>query len=897
MMDRRLATINETFLKSVQQYASNTAFTYFDNGWQALSYTSFLEEIRAMASYLKKTGFKKGHRAAIVSENRHEWCAAYLSIMMAGGIAVPIDAQLGPDEIGNLLADSESSIVFHSHKTSANITAAFDGSFKKGAQSMLFIDFDSHEYRLVTETEAAGEFPETGPEDIASIIYTSGTTGKPKGVMLTHNNFCSDAQALIALGIVSHTDTVLSILPLHHTYAFMCTFLVPVFLGASITYPASIKGPDIISAVRDTGVSILIGVPQLLDLIRNGILNKIKALPGPVASALLHLHAVSGFSRNRFGINLGRFIFKSAHKALGERFRFFASGGARLDPGIMRDLEALGFTVLEGYGLTETSPIVTFNPLEKRKPGSAGKPMPSAEIRIKDPSESGEGEIEIKGPMVMKGYYKNPSVTNEVLRDGWFRTGDIGRIDSDGYLFITGRLKEVIVLSSGKNIYPEEVERSYLASPLIKEICVFGREEKGITASLQAVIVPDLEHAKTSGNGNIREKMKWEINELSSRIPPYMRIKGYTIQTDPLPRTPLGKLRRFLIQKNGAAEKTEPAEALPEAAVTVDRTAQKVFEALDQFAKTKQKVSTKDHLELDLGLDSLLKIELVVALEKAFSLKLPEDFLADIQTVSELIGKIRLQSTSVSSEEVKKTRWKKILAKEPTEKDLQLISLENPESRMLPSFLLHTLLRFLFRLLFRLEARGIENLPPNQNFIITPNHASYLDGFVLILSLPFEYFKNIYSLGQREFFMGFIKSRLAKIAHVIPIDSASYLSKALQISAYVLRNSRSIAVFPEGGRSFDGSVMEFKKGVGILGLEMGVQVVPAYIEGAFEAMPRTAKWPRFRKIIVTFGSPLRAADIDLSKKPSETDEYQYFADTLRERVKALQSGWLEPQKK
>jgi long-chain acyl-CoA synthetase len=247
----------------------------------------------------------------------------------------------------------------------------------------------------------------------------------------------------------------------------MCTFLVPVFLGASITYPISLKGPDLLAAIKGRGVSILVGVPQLLALFRNSIMKKISGLPRPLPFILLKLHGLARFCREKFNINIGSAIFSSVHKGFGKQFRFFASGGAKLDPSVMKDLEALGFTVLEGYGLTETSPVLTFNPVSRRKPGSAGKPLPSVTIRITDPSDTGEGEIEIKGPMVMKGYYNNEAATAEVLRDGWFRTGDRGRLDKDGYLFITGRSKEVIVLSSGKNIYPEDVEKLYLDTPLI----------------------------------------------------------------------------------------------------------------------------------------------------------------------------------------------------------------------------------------------------------------------------------------------------------------------------------------------------------------------------------------------------------------------------------------------
>ena len=839
------------------------------------------------ASYLQNIGLQKGDRAAIISENRHEWCSAYLAIIMAGGVAVPMDAQLGPDEIKNLLSNSGSKIVFHSQKTVTNVIEAS----RSIEDPFVLMNFDSPEYEELTRTEPLNSFPDITPDDIASIIYTSGTTGTPKGVMLTHNNFCSDAGALIKAKVVSHEDNVLSILPLHHTYAFMCTFLVPVFLGASIIYPASLKGPDLVSAIKDRGVSILIGVPQVLDIIRNGIMNKIKGLPGSLSFMLLKIHSFSGSVHEKLGINIGKIIFRSVHKNFGKRFRFFASGGAKLDPQIMKDLEALGFPVLEGYGLTETSPVLTFNPLSGRKPGSAGKPLPAVELKIIGPSETGEGEIAIKGPMVMKGYYKNPTATADVLKDGWFMTGDIGRIDKEGYLFITGRSKEVIVLSSGKNIYPEDAERIFLTSPLIKEVCILGEENKGITESLHALIVPDFEYAKKNGISNINDAIKWEINKLSGSMPSYMRVKGYSIRTEPLPRTPLGKLRRFMI-KDALIQKPVPETGISasEAPMPEDHESRKVIEAIMDFSGEEQTINTGDNLELDLGLDSLSKIELIVSLEKIFSLKLPEDFLSDVQTVADLIAKIKDQSTAgVSAGTSERTGWSNILSRELSEEELSIISFETDKSRMLAAFLAYTGLRCIFRLLFRLEARGIENIPSGRNFIIAPNHTSYLDGFAVILSLPFSFFRNIYLLGLREFFAGFLRSRLARLAHVIPIDSSSYLNKALQVSAFVLKNKRSLSVFPEGGRSFNGEIMEFKKGVGILAVEMEVPVVPVFIEGAFEALPRNARIPRFKKIIIKFGKPLNVKEIDFSKRPEHTDKYQYFASQLREKVEDLKT--------
>ena len=381
----------------------------------------------------------------------------------------------------------------------------------------------------------------------------------------------------------------------------------------------------------------------------------------------------SGSLRKKTGINISKAILKPVHNALGNRFRFFASGGAKLDPEVMRSLEALGFTVLEGYGLTETSPVVTFTPMNKRKPGSAGKPLPSAEIKIISPADGSvlglmkEGEIAISGPMVMKGYYKNPAATEQALRDGWFFSGDLGYIDRDGYLFITGRIKEVIVLGSGKNIYPEEVEKEYSKIPLIKEICVLGLEEKGRIEALHAIIVPDFEYAKKQQTGNIHEALGWDLSRISGKMPPYMRIKGFTLYSEPLPRTPLGKLRRFMI-KDLVKVKSEKLKVKSEdKALTSDAVGKTVIECITPLLKEPMPIQSKDNIELDLGLDSLQRIELVVSLENKFSIKLPETFASDIQTVGEIVEKIkglgvRDQGLGVESEKNRKRAFSYLLA-------------------------------------------------------------------------------------------------------------------------------------------------------------------------------------------------------------------------------------------
>jgi long-chain acyl-CoA synthetase len=870
-------TIVSLFLAAAEKYRDNIAFNYFDQSWNKVTNGEFLGKTRGIAAHLIRSGIKQGDRVAIVSENRYEWCASYLALLMAGGVGVPIDPQLGTSEIENLLGDSGAVLLFHSEKTGANIRDRVGR-----------INFDSPGFKEICDTPEATSYPEIWEEDLASIVYTSGTTGTPKGVMLTHNNFCSDAKALINAGLVTHEDNVLSILPLHHTYPFMCTFLVPLFLGTTITYPMGMKGPELVSTMKEKGVTILVAVPQLLELMRNGILKKFREMPAVVSPILFLLLKVCGGVRERTGVNAGKVIFGAAHKAFGEQFRFFASGGARLAPQVMKDLEALGFTVLEGYGLTETSPVVTFNPLHRRKPGSTGKPLPSVEIMIVNPSETGEGEIAIRGPMVMKGYYGKPEATAQAMRDRWFLSGDLGFLDDEQYLFLTGRVKEVIVLASGKNIYPEDVEKEYQSIPLIKEICVTGTEKEGVVESLHGVIFPDLDYARKERIGNISDSLKWAMNHVALKLPPYMRLKGFTLSSEPLPRTPLGKLKRYLVKgligpMAGEARKAKGEDKT----LSSDETGRVVAECITPLLREEVPIHSSDNLELDLGLDSLQRIELVVALEKAFSLKLPETFASEVQTVGELAERIKkLRDQGISG--IEKPLWQDIFTAEIPEEERRKIGLYQGRMEWAFSAACLGLLKLLLRVFFRLEARGIGNLPPAP-FIIAPNHCSNMDGFVVGTSVPLAVFRNLYFQGYQKYFQGWLPSLFARLAHVIPIDPETFLSRALQLSSYVLKKDRALCIFPEGGRSIDGNLMEFKKGIGILAMEHNIPVVPALIEGTFEALPRGALWPKFSKVKLTIGKPLYPKEIDFSGKPEDVDEYQFFADEVRGRAKALRN--------
>ncbi|HYA12565.1 MAG TPA: AMP-binding protein, partial [Thermodesulfovibrionales bacterium] len=876
------------------------------------SYEEILSSSKSIASFLSAKNIKKGDRVAILLEGGPEWGITYLGISFLGAVAVPIDIQLSEDEVINLVQDSESKAIFISEKTLKTFEAAINllftnnstsPPFKKGGEEVdsyqgfslphpslgkggqegesykgktegnseeddksinkkerggfliKAINIDSEEFLEILKYPHLDYFPSIDPDDMASLIYTSGTTGRPKGVVLTHRNFLSNVRSIQKAKIIDERDCLLSILPLHHSYPFMVNFLVPLLTGAKAVYLQSLKGPDILKTMVEKNITTLVGVPQLFSMLRRGILDSLSRIPLPFRWIVLFLIGFSGFLRDKLRINLGKIIFSSVHKRFGKKFRFFVSGGAKLDPRISQDLEALGFTMLEGYGLTETSPVISFNPLKRIKRGSVGLPLSEAEVKIMNPDKEGVGEIAVKGPNVMKGYYRNPEETNKVISDGWLFTGDLGYVDKEGYLYITGRTKEVIVLSSGKNIYPEEIEKHYLQSPLIKEICVFGIERKqGIADTLHAIVVPHIDYMREKKIANFNEAVKWQINALSAKLPPYKRIMGYEVYKAALPKTTLGKLKRYAIKDilSGKTVKEEVEVSEEELEVLKSPTGKRVVASLERITE-KRPVRLDYNLELDLGIDSLARVELIVTLSSAFTIELPDTFMADIYSVRDLIRKIETMMEDTGEKiagEISK-EWKEFFKTEPSVKDQKAVGLVQGFLTRLFIILAMSLLKLIGRIFFKLEVRGVEHIPPPP-YIITSNHASNVDGFVIAIGVPIKAFMILYFLGFQKYFSNWFTSRFAKLAHVVPIDPETYLKKALQISGYVLKEGKALCLFPEGGRTYDGNLLPFKKGVGILSKELDVPLVPTLIDGTYEVLPRGALWPKFKKIKVTF---------------------------------------------
>ncbi|MGE5849702.1 MAG: AMP-binding protein, partial [Candidatus Methylomirabilota bacterium] len=839
-----------------------------DLGYRRLTYGEVARQVRALAAALVRAGLRPGDRVALLSENRPEWIVAYLAATASGGTAVPLDVQLSDGEIATVLEHAGCRMGIASGKQAPRLLAL------RGERALaLVVDLDTEatEGRLLSFAavlrDAVGAegvpLPTVTEDALASILYTSGTTGTPKGVMLTHGNFLANTRSVLEFNLVNADDNLLALLPLHHAFPFTAQLFL-LFSGARLTFPASLKGPDLIACMQETGVTLLIAVPQLFYMLRKGIFDEMERRPLPIRWMLRSLLRLSGRFRPR-GINLGRIVFAPVHRRFGGRLRILASGGARLDPAIAEDFLALGFTITEGYGLTETSPVVCFNPLRRMRPGAVGIPLPGVEVKIVSPDADGVGEVAIRGPNVMQGYYENPAATAEVMQNGWFLSGDLGFLDADGYLTITGRAKELIVLSSGKNIYPEEVEEQYLKSPYIKEICLVpqiaergGAEVEG----LLALVLPDLDYFRAEGMTNIYETVRWDMENIGHNLAPYKRPTGLVIVREGFPRTRLGKIQRHLVAERYRADLTReaaPAHAPPseaDQALMEDEVGRRILEYLRNAVK-KPAVRLDENLELDLRMDSLARVEMLVTLEEMFGVEIPDEAAAECFTVREVVERLRTLRGSprgVAGPPAKRRGWGDILTTSPPPEVQAMVEASSRPSASIISAVSRAVCLAVFRTGFRLRVEGLHHVPSHGPLILVANHCSYFDAFLLAASLPPRICQHIFYMGFEWFFRHPILAWWGRGVRVIPVDMDNYLMRALQASALVLKQGKVLCVFPEGERSVDGKVRPFLKGVGILVRELKIPVLPAHISGSFEAWPRGQSLPRLHRIRVRFGS-------------------------------------------
>ena len=893
------ATFNQQFEAIVRRFPDRTAFRLkTPHGYTTVSYREAYRQAMGVALGLLALGLKSGSRVAILSENRPEWVVAYLGAYLSGMIAVPLDTQLSPQEWRRLLDDSEAQTAFVSGLLMPKLLEAI----KDSRPPRRVISFDAISGDRDARNELSGltdwatglssgpALPECQPSDIVTIIYTSGTTGTPKGVMLTQSNIVSELQSIFGAIHADENDALLCLLPLQHVLASVINVLVPLYLGAQVVFADTLKRSEILQALEEAGITILATVPQFFYLFYNRIEDELSKKPSSAKKIFRGMLRLNRYSMRVLRINLGKIFFSRIHRSFGSRLRLFVSGGSSFDPKVAQDFHDMGFTILQGYGLTETTGAGTVTRVENNEVGSVGPPLPGINVKILSPDDSGTGEILIRGPIIMKGYYKNPAATDEAIRDGWFHTGDLGRFDAKGNLFVTGRQKEVIVLPNGKNIYPDELETHYLQSPYIQEIAVIGvSSEQDRGERLHAVVVPNFDYLKAKKIANAREILRDEIAGLSNKLPKYKRLMSYQVQGEPLPRTTTRKIKRLELKKlvESGQLKSEgapaPTSARPEnMALMESAIGQEVVNCLRETYHRDQSIDPDMNLELDLGFDSMERVELLASLEQILNVQLPEDFGTEVFTVRDLIVRLEQQAGVITRTGTpSRQSWKTILSEETQDDETVPLYLSGAAVSLFKHVCLRMIYYILFRTLLRMETRGLERLPDRGPYLICPNHQSYLDAFVLVSTLPYHIFRRMFFVGYSVIFDSWFMKLMARLMNIVPVDPDAHLLQAMKAGAYGLRKGRILCIFPEGGRSFDGELQQFKKGAAILSRELSVPIIPVGIQGTYEVWPRDSRRIHPHKVKIRFGESIHPSP------GNDGDPYQADTDRVRNAVASL----------
>lgn len=557
-----IISIQEMLLKTVSQHTSSLALADLVNTpINRVTYSELLDKVLKFGNALNRLGLKEGCHIAIVGDNRVQWGMAYLTAMCFNMIVVPIDKNLTSNEIINILYESESEAIVFSESLENMLRNTYvlkklkyyismDLLAKKGGY------FSMKELIDNTVPLAVELLPRVNPDEMAEIIYTSGSVGRAKGVILSQRNLASNLMSMRKMILIDNNDIFLSVLPIHHTYECTCGLLCPLYSGSAIYYARSLKTvADDLQKVRAT---ILLGVPLLFDKMFRRIYKTINE--DKIKSKLIRpLIKISDVVEMVGWKSFRHKVFHELHEKFGGSIKLFIAGGAAPDPLVAKGLREFGFTFLQGYGLTETSPILALNQRENYRDDAAGIPLDCAEIKIENKDTEGVGEIFAKGQNVMIGYYKNPKLTEDSFVDGWFKTGDLGRFDEEGFLHICGRKKNVIIANNGKNVFPEEIEDIINRSPFVNECFVYGEKDQKHDEIIAVQIVIDAEafieycakNNETITDELIKKIISQVVKDVNKQLTGYKQIKKYYIREREFEKTTTQKIKRYLIANGG----------------------------------------------------------------------------------------------------------------------------------------------------------------------------------------------------------------------------------------------------------------------------------------------------------------------------------------------------------
>ncbi len=556
---RKISDLKDMIEQSARIYADKAAFLVkprTGGDYVSVSFKKFKEDIDALGTALMSLDLK-GKKIALIGENRYEWATSYLAACNGTGIIVPLDKELPQNEIENCLQRSHADAIIYSGAVFGNI----ENISKNITSCKYFINMDADEdsdgqvsyagllkkgYELLAEGNKEFTAAVVDREAMNILLFTSGTTDKSKAVMLSHRNIAENLMAMCSMLYIDDKDVFLSVLPMHHTYECTCGFLCQMYRGCTVAFCEGLR--HIVKNLRESGCTMMNGVPLVFESIYKQLMNQIAKKPGGPGKLKMgiRLSKLAGV----FGFDIRRKLFAEIHDALGGHLRLFISGAAAIDPQVSKGFREIGIKLVQGYGLTECAPIVGLNRDCWFKDDAAGLPLPGLSVVIDRPNNEGVGEIKVKGPSVMSGYYENKEATDAAIRDGWFYTGDMGFLDSDGFIHITGRMKNVIVTKNGKNVYPEEIETLLNRSDYIKESLVYGTDGKD-DVIVCAQIVPDKEKIEEDIRNNVISEndinsiISSEVKRINKELVTYKYVKEFTLRDTEFEKTTTKKIKRY----------------------------------------------------------------------------------------------------------------------------------------------------------------------------------------------------------------------------------------------------------------------------------------------------------------------------------------------------------------
>jgi long-chain acyl-CoA synthetase len=882
----------DLFDTSTKRFATRIAMRIERNGRKE-QYT--FEDVRELtlraASFFAAEGIKPADRVILFSNNMPEWGLTYFGILKAGATVIPIDPASSVDEIVNFATKGEASAIVLSPKL-ADENPDLEGRLADAGVRVPLWKFDEV-FEMPSELEEAKRMallPEKIlSNSVASLIFTSGTTGTPKAVMLSHKNFTNMVSMLSSVLDMDVTDGVLSVLPLHHTFEFSAGFLTPLSNGTQITYLDELSSEELTRAIENGHVTGMVGVPALWEMLHRRIKTRLRENGDWIADIAENVMEFNAWLRDNTPFNLGPVLFFPIHQGMGGKMRYLISGGSALSEKVQKDLHGLGFTVLEGYGLTESSPVLTVaRPGNKLLRGSVGKPLPGVEVKINNPDANGVGEVLARGQNVMLGYYKNDEATEAVLQDRWLRTGDLGKLDDDGNLYIVGRSKDVIIDSNGKNIYPDEIEDLYGKSGFIKELSVVGLPDEDGGEKIASLVVPDYEHDIALSRAEVNKKVEDHFREVSASLPFFKRVKVLHLTPFELPRTATRKVKRpEVVEMLQTLEQRDKKKTRAAVEAKGDDNALWIRKIVATVSNRPLSDVVIEEKLADLGFDSLMFVELQAAVEDAGGRVVSPDTLNEVQSVRELL-------TAVQRVDKSKRLIDEPRVEEKKEEDEIVIP---GIVRRVGNAIVDLAQDTLYEGVLNTEIDGQSNVPVHTNFIVAPNHTSHIDTGLVKKALGKGVAEQTVAVAAADYWFDtkYKRAYMNNFTTLVPIERTGSLRQSLRHVTQILDEGYNALIFPEGGRQESGQIAEFKPIIGYLALNQKIGILPIYIWGTYEAFPKGMIIPPTTSIGAKVGAKVgRFLEYGELAKMVEgvpnTEAYRLIAARVQHEIENMRDG-------